>query len=245
MVFETTRHKHKEITVNAAICEWYAKYIRDQVFSLLGCYTVHVGSCLLGQPISAIFKGTDNICHETSAKMCQQTLRNTPDEWRPHLRCGKTLNLAHVEITSSLQIGNIIAQYILCYLTQASADILTQWGNKMYNTGGILKIGTSHLITTSTEASLSKMVRVVESILSYSSSGPFINTIPTYAWRNWGQPVCLTGDSRYWRQHYCCTLTQPVLPTVFKRSIYKCVMVQRTNYFEQLPFLEEQPNLYF
>jgi len=54
----------------------------------------------------------------------------------------------------------------------------------MYKAEGILKIGTSHLITTSTEASLHETVRLVESILSYSSSGPFINTIPTYAWRN-------------------------------------------------------------
>jgi hypothetical protein len=54
----------------------------------------------------------------------------------------------------------------------------------MYKAEGILKIGTSHLITTSTEASLSETVRLVESILSYSSSGPFINTIPTHAWRN-------------------------------------------------------------
>jgi len=30
-----------------------------------------------------------------------------------------------------LQVRNIIAKYGLCYLTQASADLLTEWGNKM------------------------------------------------------------------------------------------------------------------
>jgi hypothetical protein len=52
----------------------------------------------------------------------------------------------------------------------------------MYKAEGILKIGTSHLITTSTDASMRETVRLVESILSYRSSGPFINTIPIYAW---------------------------------------------------------------
>ena len=174
--------------------------------------------------------------------------------WRPHLCCGKTLNLAHVEITNSLQVGNIIAKYGLHYLTQASADILTLCGNKMCKAEEILIIRTSHLITTST--SLSETVRLVESILSCSTSGPFIkyhhsNTclgelrtasapdrrlkifisqnihLPNeHAWRNWGQPVHLTGDSKRsspkWRQRYCRTSTQLVLPTVCKRSTQGC-----------------------
>jgi hypothetical protein len=68
----------------------------------------------------------------------------------------------------------------------------------MYKAEGILKIETSYLITTSNEVSLSEMVRLNESILSYSSSGPFIDTtIPTYASRNCGQPVRLIRDSKY------------------------------------------------
>jgi hypothetical protein len=69
-------------------------------------------------------------------------------------------------------------------------------------------------------------VRLVESILSYRSSGPFINTIPIYAWSKWRQPVRLIGDSKYsspkWKQHYCRTLTQLVLPTAHKQSIQVC-----------------------
>jgi len=95
-------HKTQTQRNNTKCCHMWVicKYVRDQVFTLLRCYIVYVGSCLLGQPISSILKGP-TVCPGTSANICQQSLHNTPEEWRPHLRRGKTLNLTPIKITSS------------------------------------------------------------------------------------------------------------------------------------------------
>lgn len=138
------------------------KYVTDQVFTLLGCYAAYFGSCLLTfqDSLSAPSSGVPIDYHRTSTNNYQQTLHNNPKKQRPHLHCGGTPNF------TCQDCQQLTGRTHYCQLWIVLPDILTQWSNKRYKAEGILKIGTSHLITTSTEASLRETVRQVQSILS-------------------------------------------------------------------------------